>query len=389
MAKPEDIGNNKVVPDLSWEQILQKYGVEGTELHRPFIYGGTISGATYRTLDTDATFEIFPEGDKNTGMIVKDDAGSQVFKIEVGGTNVGDVTMGDYANDKGAQWDKSASAFNVKGTVTTTAGTIGGWTLGANALTAGSGATTVGLDSGGTNPAIYAGSATPGSAPFRVTQAGALTATTVTVTGTVTATGGAIQTGCNIGSTDAATVESKANDAFQKTTDDADNITESASKKWAAETGADITADHQAATIASQGGLATRNVAFEQLGASDTLEESADTERSRQASTYAMVKEIVIRLGGTIRIKFDIKGDSPSFAPAVAGRIYANGTAIGTERTSGDNTYDTHSEDLHVQPFDLVQLYHKGNGTNYCYIRNFRIYYTKSATPAETTVNTD
>ena len=85
----------------------------------------------------------------------------------------------------------------VKGSVTTESGTIGGWTLGATFLTAGSGATTVGLDSGGTNPAFYAGSATPASAPFRVTNAGAVTATSATITGTVNATSGYFGSGTN------------------------------------------------------------------------------------------------------------------------------------------------------------------------------------------------
>jgi hypothetical protein len=76
-----------------------------------------------------------------------------------------------------------ATSATLSGTVTATAGAIGGWTLGATALTSGSGATTVGLDSGGTNPAIYAGSATPGSAPFRVTNAGAVTASNIAITG--------------------------------------------------------------------------------------------------------------------------------------------------------------------------------------------------------------
>lgn len=75
--------------------------------------------------------------------------------------------------------------LTVKGAITSTSGAIGGWALGATSLTAGSGGTTVGLDSGGTNPALYAGSATPGAAPFRVTAAGALTATSATITGTV------------------------------------------------------------------------------------------------------------------------------------------------------------------------------------------------------------
>lgn len=86
----------------------------------------------------------------------------------------------------------TATNATITGTITSTSGTIGGWTLGATALTAGSAGTTVGLDSGGTNPAFYAGSATPVSAPFRVTNAGALTATNATVAGTLTATAGTI-----------------------------------------------------------------------------------------------------------------------------------------------------------------------------------------------------
>lgn len=99
------------------------------------------------------------------------------------------IYIGDTTGTQGLSYYDGA--LTVKGTVTATAGTIGGWTLGATALTAGSGSTTVGLDSGGSNPAIYAGSATPGSAPFRVTNAGALTATNATITGTVNFGGGA------------------------------------------------------------------------------------------------------------------------------------------------------------------------------------------------------
>ena len=81
----------------------------------------------------------------------------------------------------------NGSTLTIVGSITATSGTIGGWTIGATTLTSGSGATSVGLDSGGTNPAFYAGSATPGSAPFRVTQAGALVAASATITGTITA----------------------------------------------------------------------------------------------------------------------------------------------------------------------------------------------------------
>jgi len=59
-------------------------------------------------------------------------------------------------------------------------------------ITAGSGNNVGVLDGSDATYRIYAGHATPGSAPFRVTQAGALTATSATITGSVTATSGAI-----------------------------------------------------------------------------------------------------------------------------------------------------------------------------------------------------
>jgi hypothetical protein len=65
--------------------------------------------------------------------------------------------------------------------ITATAGQIGGWTLGATSLTAGSGSSSVGVSTG--SVAFYAGNATAGSAPFRVTNAGALTSTSGAIGG--------------------------------------------------------------------------------------------------------------------------------------------------------------------------------------------------------------
>ena len=69
---------------------------------------------------------------------------------------------------------------------------------------------------------LWLGNADSASAPFKVDMTGALTASSVTITGL-----------------------------------DADDITETAAKKWAAETGADVTSAHVAASITSQGALAT------------------------------------------------------------------------------------------------------------------------------------
>jgi hypothetical protein len=68
-------------------------------------------------------------------------------------------------------------------------GNIGGWTIGTTQLNAGTGSSYVGLATSGTH-AIWAGSATASSAPFRVTAGGALTASNAEITGNLKATSG-------------------------------------------------------------------------------------------------------------------------------------------------------------------------------------------------------
>ena len=79
-----------------------------------------ILGGSYDSAASGARVRIFP--DANTGIQVIDDAAADVFKVIVGGTNVGDVVLGDYANNKGLFYDKSESTFNIKGVVTITGG---------------------------------------------------------------------------------------------------------------------------------------------------------------------------------------------------------------------------------------------------------------------------
>lgn len=77
--------------------------------------------------------------------------------------------------------------FNVtsQGYITATGGKIGGWEMGATRLYSGSGANYVALDSGtsGIDYPIWAGNETASSAPFRVTRAGALTSTSGSIGG--------------------------------------------------------------------------------------------------------------------------------------------------------------------------------------------------------------
>jgi hypothetical protein len=150
------------------------------------------------------SFRATPQGlvwADDEGLWMRNTAGSAVLGAYGGsatkswaGITLGqsDIVIGDGSRGGYVKWDDSAATLSVLGTITATTGAIGGWTLGANSLIAGSGANTVGLDSGGTNPAFYAGNATPLSAPFFVTKAGALTATNATISGEITASSGSI-----------------------------------------------------------------------------------------------------------------------------------------------------------------------------------------------------
>jgi len=85
----------------------------------------------------------------------------------------------------------SAAGIVMSGSVTANEGTIGGFTLGSTSLIAGSGTTRVAID---TAAGIHLGNNTFSSAPFRVTRAGALTATSVAITGEVNASSGTTAT---------------------------------------------------------------------------------------------------------------------------------------------------------------------------------------------------
>lgn len=76
-------------------------------------------GGTYDSASSGPRVRIFP--DSSTGIQVIDDVAATVFQVNVGGTNVGDVTIGNYAGDQGCLWDKSAGTFNVKGNITANA----------------------------------------------------------------------------------------------------------------------------------------------------------------------------------------------------------------------------------------------------------------------------
>ncbi len=96
----------------------------------------------------------------------------------------------------------TATGAIISGTLTATAGFIGGWTINTTSITDTAG--TVGLSStvtGGDDIRFWAGDATPASAPFKVTEAGVLTATSGAIGGWTLGTTTLTGTGVTLSST--------------------------------------------------------------------------------------------------------------------------------------------------------------------------------------------
>ena len=122
--------------------------------------------------------------DSATGLNVTDGT-NNVLKTVIQGADIGDVVIGNYPT-VGAKYDKSGATFTVVGSVTANSGTIGGWSIGTDALTASSGG--VGMSSavtGGNDIRFWAGNTTPSSAAFRVYEDGSVTASSITASGTI------------------------------------------------------------------------------------------------------------------------------------------------------------------------------------------------------------
>ncbi|HRT03140.1 MAG TPA: fibronectin type III domain-containing protein, partial [Candidatus Diapherotrites archaeon] len=82
-------------------------------------------GGSYATASSGARVLIFP--DTNTGLQIIDNGGADVFKAIIGGTNVGDVIIGNYTGGQGIFYDKSEAKTIFKGSMI--AGNITGVTI--------------------------------------------------------------------------------------------------------------------------------------------------------------------------------------------------------------------------------------------------------------------
>jgi hypothetical protein len=101
---------------------------------------------------------------------------------------------------------------------------------------------------------------------------------------------------------------------------------------------------------------------------------SNDAEITSTSTSYVVIRETMILVGGTYRVYFDIKTANSGYA--AYGKVYVNGVAVGTERmTTGDTNYHTvATQDFIVKPGDLLQIYIHTNSVSYAaYLRNVKL----------------
>jgi len=75
--------------------------------------GTTISGVGIQTSGSGGLIRMLPTAGVGFQVFNEDD--DIVFWAQIGGADEGDITMGDYANNKGCKWDNSEATFTVRG----------------------------------------------------------------------------------------------------------------------------------------------------------------------------------------------------------------------------------------------------------------------------------
>jgi hypothetical protein len=105
------------------------------------------------------------------------------------------------------------------------------------------------------------------------------------------------------------------------------------------------------------------------LMSSSDVEETGDNNTS-----YVKVKEIIMPAKGVVSVSFDMLRTQVTGTTTALGRIYVNGVATGTERSTTLNSYTTYTEDINVNAGDYLQLYCRVSDTTRLWqVRNFRV----------------
>lgn len=181
----EPEGTNLKTPKLAIGKVYVTKGGVTTSyygLSADIVYGQMFFGQSLTIQNTNNTITMNENGFKalatnGFSVQINPDTPDNIFTISENSTKLMYI---DAVNRK----------LVFQGRIEATDGHIGGWTIGAGALTSGG----VGMSSTTATNGVsfWAGNATPTSAPFRVLNGGKLYATDADITGTITATAGRI-----------------------------------------------------------------------------------------------------------------------------------------------------------------------------------------------------
>ena len=119
-----------------------------------------------------------------------------------------------------------------------------------------------------------------------------------------------------------------------------------------------------------------QNLPIRKIIAGSTLLAFADTENISNVQDYTKIKEILLTESGTYTVTF---AQQASTGGTTSGRVYKNGVAFGTEKTTTSGTYVTQTEDLVFTEGDLVQLYIKNTVGGQAEHKNFRLNGTRTS----------
>lgn len=105
------------------------------------------------------------------------------------------------------------------------------------------------------------------------------------------------------------------------------------------------------------------------------------TQRMTQADWWTKMESVKVNLPGVYRIKFKLKTDDPSVS--THGRIYKNGTAVGTKRQTSSTEYVQYTQDLSAVAGDIFQIYIYTDGyeEQWAYLSDFSLYTAEKFAP--------
>lgn len=162
-----------IVPTALGPNKLSKASIKAKSITGSMIDVSNLQAVQTKTgsLTVDGALTVGTGGSLQSGKTAYSDITNAGYWIGLD-SGIAKIRIGNVSHSAGLTWDGTSLA--IKGTVTATSGTIGGWIIGTTDLTSDSGATGI-ASSGSTR--LWVGNSTPTSAPFRVTSSGQMIST--------------------------------------------------------------------------------------------------------------------------------------------------------------------------------------------------------------------